>query len=56
MDKQREKFVNEMKRIEEALNNTTSPCLKRDYKKALINMQKELKDYDKFKQQAEVIR
>lgn len=52
MDKQREKFINEMKRIEEAIQNTNSKCLIRDYKKALINMKQELQEYDNFRKLA----
>lgn len=54
MDKQRELFVNEMKRIEEALQKTKSPYLKRDYSRTLKNMKRELRDYDNFKKQAEI--
>lgn len=52
MDKQREKFINEMKRIEEAIQNTNSKYLIRDYKKALINMKQELQEYDNFRKLA----
>ena len=55
MDKQRILFVNEMKRMEEAINKTTSVKLKRDYFKAINRMRKELKYYDKF-MKAEVIK
>lgn len=54
MDKQREKFVDEMKRIEEALKKTKSKYLKKDYSKALRDMKRELRDYDKFRKQAEI--
>ena len=49
MDKQREKFINEIKRIEEALKKTKSKYLQKDYSKALRNMKHELKEYDKFR-------
>lgn len=47
-DKQREIFVQEMERIEEALTRTTSEKLRRDYTKALHDMKRELFDYDRF--------
>lgn len=49
MDKQREKFVQEMKRLEEAIEKTKSEYLKYDYSKALKRMKLELAYYDKFK-------
>ncbi|MED4061685.1 hypothetical protein [Priestia megaterium] len=49
MDKQREKFVQEMKRMEEAIERTNSEYLKYDYTKALKRMKLELAYYDKFK-------
>lgn len=52
MDKQREKFVSEINRMEEAINKSKSEKLKRDYSKALKKMKRELKDYDNFKKGA----
>ena len=49
MDKQREKFVEEMKRLEVAIEKTKSPYLKHDYTRALKRMKLELAYYDKFK-------
>lgn len=54
MDKQRLLFINEMKKIERALNKTKLPYLQKDYSKALRNMKRELKDYDNFRKQAEI--
>ena len=51
-DKQREKFVTEMNRLSEAIKKTDSKYLKNDYHRALVNMRKELRDYDRFKQEA----
>ena len=48
----RDEFVAEMKRIEEAINKTNSPYLKKDYKKALIRMRKELAEYDNYMNQS----
>lgn len=47
----RDEFVAEMNRIEEAINKTNSPYLKRDYKKALIRMREELIEYDNYMNQ-----
>ena len=49
MDKQREKFVAEIERLEEAIEKTDSKYLKRDYTKAVKRMKRELEDYDKFR-------
>lgn len=46
--KARERHIAEMNRLREAINKTTSPCLKRDYCKALKRMEKELKIYDSY--------
>lgn len=54
LDIQRELFVNEIKRMKEAINKTTSSKLKKDYSKAIYRMSKELKYYDRFR--TEVIR
>lgn len=52
MDRQRELFVNEINRIEEAINKSKSAKLKRDYSKAVKKMKKELKEYDNFRKGA----
>ena len=49
MDKMREKHVAEMERLKTAMEKTDSEYLKRDYGKALKRMQRELKDYDRYK-------
>ena len=49
MDKMREKHVAEIERLKTAMEKTDSEYLKRDYEKALKRMQKELKEYDKYK-------
>ena len=49
MDKMREKHIAEMERLKNLIANTKSEYLKRDYEKALKRMQKELKEYDKYK-------
>lgn len=49
MDKMRESFVLEMERIKSAIACTTSGYLKRDYTKALKRMERELKEYDSFR-------
>lgn len=48
----RDEFVAEMKRLEEAINKTNSPYLKKDYEKALIEMRKELVEYDNYMNQS----
>lgn len=52
MDKMRDEFVTEMNRLKDALSNTQSPYLKRDYDKAYSRMKKELEEYDSFKKKA----
>lgn len=49
MDKMREKHVAEIERLKTAIAKTKSIYLKRDYEKALKRMQKELKEYDRYK-------
>lgn len=49
MDRMREKHIQEMERLKAAIKKTKSPKLKRDYTKALNEMERELKDYDRFK-------
>lgn len=49
MDRMREKHIQEMERLKTAIEKTKSPKLKRDYTKALKEMERELKDYDRFK-------
>lgn len=49
MDKMREKHLQEIHRVEEALRKTKSPFLVRDYKKHLAELKKDLRDYDRFK-------
>lgn len=49
MDKQRQKFVEEINRLKQALKETESIYLKKDYKKAIREMEQELKEYDKYR-------
>ena len=42
----REAHIAEMNRLVEAICNTESPYLKKDYAKALARMELELKEYD----------
>lgn len=49
MDKMRDKYVQEMKRLKDAINRTKSEYLRCDYEKALRKMEKELKEYDRYK-------
>lgn len=49
MDKQREQHIAEMKQLEEAMRKTTSPKLKRDYRKAWYRKQKQLFAYDQYR-------
>ena len=49
MDKMREKHVAEMERLKTAMEKTDSEYLKRDYSKALKRMERELKEYDRYK-------
>ena len=49
MDKMREKHVAEMERLKIAIAKTKSEYLKRDYSKALKRMERELKEYDRYK-------
>jgi hypothetical protein len=51
MDKMRKKHIEEMDRIRQAINNTESEYLKRDYLKALNQMQKDLDEYDMYRSQ-----
>ena len=51
MDKMRKKHIDEMNRIRRAINNTESYYLKRDYLKALNQMQKDLLEYDLYMSQ-----
>ena len=51
MDKMRKKHIEEMERIRQAINNTESEYLKRDYLKALNQMQKDLLEYDMYRSQ-----
>lgn len=48
MIEKRTEHVQEMKRLKSAIKKTTSPFLKRDYTKAYIKMQKELRTYDRY--------
>ena len=43
---QRQKFIEEMNRLKQAIAKTTSKYLKKDYTKQLKQMQKDLAEYD----------
>lgn len=49
IDRQREKFIAEMNRLKDAIARTKSECLRRDYKKALIRMSRDLREYDLYR-------
>lgn len=49
MDKMREKHIAEMERLKEAIARSTSPYLKRDYTKAYKRMERELAEYDRYR-------
>lgn len=49
MDIMRERHINEMNRLKEAIEKSNSDYLKRDYTKAYKKMQKELEEYDSYK-------
>jgi len=49
MDKQRDLFVREIARMQDACRRTKSKHLLNDYGKAIKRMKRELADYDKFK-------
>lgn len=45
----REQLVQEIERVKNALGKTKSVYLKREYTRHLRRMQKELRDYDRFR-------
>ena len=49
MDKMRKNRVAEIERLKAEIAKTNSEYLKRDYGKALKRMQRELRDYDRYK-------
>ena len=49
MDKTREQYAAEIRRLEDATRRTSSERLRADYGKAVRRMRKELRDYDKFR-------
>lgn len=49
MDKMRQKHIDEMNRLRDAIARTDSAHLKADYSKALHRMENELKEYDRYK-------
>lgn len=51
MDKQRQKFIEEINRLKQAVKETESIYLKKDYKKAIREMEQELKEYDAFQKE-----
>lgn len=51
MDKQRQKFVEEINQLRTTVNSTKSKYLKKDYLKAIRRMEIELKEYDAFQKE-----
>lgn len=51
----REQLVQEIERIKTALDKTKSVYLKRKYTRHLWKMQKELRDYDRFREGKRII-
>ena len=51
-DTKRQEFVDEINRYKVALAKTKSPYLKKDYQKKIRQMERDLKDYDRFHQTA----
>ena len=49
MDKQRQKFVDELNRLKEARQKTKSYYLIKDYSKQIKQMEKDLKTYDNLR-------
>ena len=49
MDKMRQRHVDEINRLKDAIAKTESEHLKNDYGKALRRMQNELREYDRYK-------
>lgn len=44
----RQKFLDDIHRMEKAIQSTNSPYLKRDYQKAIKRKYQELRMYDKY--------
>lgn len=51
MDKQRQKFVEEINQLRKAVNSTESKYLKKDYQKAIKEMEIELREYDRYQRE-----
>lgn len=51
----REQLVQEIDRVQKALEKTKSAYLKREYTRHLWKMQKELRDYDEFRKGKRII-
>ena len=45
---QRDKFVAEIKRMEQAMSQTDSMYLRKDYNRGIKRMKRELLEYDRF--------
>ena len=52
MDAQRQKFEDDIKRLQDALHRTRSPFLKRDYAKAIKRKRRLLRAYDGYRKGA----
>jgi len=48
-DIQRDKFISEINKYQNAIKSTNSVYLKRDYLKKVKRMRKELEEYDRYK-------
>ena len=44
----RDDHIREMRRLQAAIENTDSDYLKKDYRKAISRMRREISEYDKF--------
>lgn len=53
MNKAREEHINEMNRLRDAIERSSSWKLKKDYGKALARMRKELREYDRSRKNNE---
>ena len=56
MDKQREIYIQELKRLKMALKKTKSTYLKRDYQKAIKQMERDIRDYDRFHKEYKLVK
>ena len=52
MDNSRCAYISKIATLEEAIRKTKSDYLRKDYRKAVSRMRRELKAYDRFKREA----